>query len=258
MLCFLGKKQNRTQQNNKFIKDKNTAIRGKFGLQNEAGKSKFNKKNGNRGYRRNDRKADRMPSLIVGSDWEMVEEFDLPQLLKLAANQPTSEDLAWCGHLDQCDDNYDKVTTRTGKVLRKFENKLFYYVTTMDDPVIEKLAVGEIGDVFATDAILAQLMAAPRSVYSWDIIIQKVNGKIFLDKRDNSNFDYLTVSETANDPPTITDDMPEYNYPDNLSLEATKINQNFSQQVLRSAENNRKQVRKLSISIFPYLTFNCL
>lgn len=33
-------------------------------------------------------KQDRVSSLAVGGDWEMIEEFDLAQLLKLAANLP--------------------------------------------------------------------------------------------------------------------------------------------------------------------------
>ncbi len=44
------------------------------------------------------------------------------------------------------------------------------------------------GNVFATDAILATLMCCTRSTYSWDIIIQKIGNKIFLDKRDDSEF----------------------------------------------------------------------
>ena len=47
-------------------------------------------------------------------------------------------------------------------------------MTTTDDPVIEKLAEEEKGNVFATDAILAHLMAAPRTIYPWDIVVQKV------------------------------------------------------------------------------------
>lgn len=50
-----------------------------------------------------------------------------------------------------------------------------------------------VGTVFATDAILAALMCSPRSVYSWDIVVQKVGNKLFFDKRDAS-FDLLTVS----------------------------------------------------------------
>ncbi len=173
----------------------------------------------------------------------MIEEFDLAQLLKLAANIPVAEDLLWCGHMDQYDENYDKVTTRTAKALRKSENKIFYDVTSGEDPMLEKFAVEGLGDVYATDAIIAQLMAAPRSVYSWDIVIQKVNGIIFLDKRDNSSFDFLTVSETSHDPPTASDEADAINYPEALSVEATMVNQNFSQQVLLEVDGTRKSVR---------------
>jgi translation initiation factor 3 subunit D len=170
----------------------------------------------------------------------MIEEFDLAQLLKLQANIPVAEDLLWAGHMDQYDENFDKITTRTAKALRKIENKIFYDVTSGEDPVLEKFAVEGQGDVYATDAIIAQLMAAPRSVYSWDIVIQKVNGMIFLDKRDNSSFDFLTVSETSHDPPVVNEETEPVNYPEALSVEATMINQNFSQQVLLEVDGNRK------------------
>ena len=42
--------------------------------------------------------------------------------------------------------------------------------------------------MFATDIILATLMSCTRSVYSWDIIVQKVGNKLFFDKRDESDF----------------------------------------------------------------------
>ena len=58
--------------------------------------------------------------------------------------------------------------------LQRCEKKEFYYVTTTDDPVIEKLAVEGEGNVFATDGILAHLMASPRTIYPWDIVVQKV------------------------------------------------------------------------------------
>lgn len=48
-------------------------------------------------------------------------------------------------------------------------------MTTTDDPVMEKLAVEGKGNVFATDTILAHLMASPRTIYPWDIVVQKVS-----------------------------------------------------------------------------------
>jgi translation initiation factor 3 subunit D len=93
------------------------------------------------------------------------------------------------------------------------------------------------GNVFATDAILATLMCCTRSVYSWDIIVQRVGKKLFFDKRDDSEFDLLTVSETAIEPPQ--DETGSINSPRNLALEATFINHNFSQQVLKMVSSSR-------------------
>ena len=124
-------------------------------------------KNGRQNNRRMDRKQDRVASLAVGAEWDMLEEFDLAQLLKLAANIPKVEELEVHGHLEQYDENFDKLTTRTAKQLKRVDNRFFCDVTTSEDPVLERMAVEQKGDVYATDAILAQLMAAPRSVYRY-------------------------------------------------------------------------------------------
>lgn len=62
---------------------------------------------------------------------------------------------------------------------------------------------------------------------------------VFFDKRSDSELDYLTVHETAHNPPEESD--PEkINSRQNLSVEATTIMQNFSQQVL--LEGKRKDM----------------
>lgn len=55
--------------------------------------------------------------------------------------------------------------------------------------------------MFATDAILAVLMSCPRSVYPFDVVANRVGNMLFFDKRDGSGFDYVTVGETALNPP---------------------------------------------------------
>lgn len=189
--------------------------------------------NGKGGGRRYNNRADRQASVKVAEDWKVVEEFDLAQFTKLQTNKPVVEDLKWAGHLEEYDESFDSISTRTSRPLQRIENKMFYNVSTTDDPVIEELATEEAGNVYATDAILAHLMACPRSVYSWDIVVQKMGNAVFFDKRDDSQFDYLTVSETASDPPAESDDPEALNSPDNLSLEASSINQNFTQQILK-------------------------
>lgn len=75
-------------------------------------------------------------------------------------------------------------------------------------------------------------MCAPRSLNSWDIIIEHRNGALFLDKREGGTFDFITVNENATEPPPDTDDADNINSAANLSLEATYINQNFASQVI--------------------------
>ncbi|KAL8593246.1 hypothetical protein ACOMHN_009900 [Nucella lapillus] len=172
-------------------------------------------------------------SVQIKDDWPVVEEMDFPRLTKL--NLPDikeAEDLTRSGSMEVYDKTYDRVTTKNERPLKRI-NRIFHKVTTTDDPVIRQLAKTQ-GNVFATDAILATIMCCPRSSYSWDIVIQRVGNKLFFDKRDDSDFDLLTVSETATEPPQ--DEGNSINSPRNLALEATFINHNFSQQVLKAGE----------------------
>lgn len=38
--------------------------------------------------------------------------------------------------------------------------------------------------MFVTDNVLTTLMCAPRTVYSWDLVITKADGKLWIDRRD--------------------------------------------------------------------------
>ena len=86
-----------------------------------------------------------------------------------------------------------QVNVKNERPLRKID-RIIHTVTTTDDPVIRKLAKSHPdANVFATDTILATLMCCTRSIYSWDIVVQKIGGKIFLDKRDGTEFGTLFV-----------------------------------------------------------------
>lgn len=174
-------------------------------------------------------------SVFVQPSWEILEEMDFPRLSKLnlpGVSEP--EDLHVCGALEYYDRAYDRVTCKQGKILQQV-NRVHHKVTTTDDPIIRNLSKTE-GNVFATDSIIATIMCAPRSVLSWDIIVQRVGDKLFFDKRDDSDFDLLTVHETAVEIPFLDDPANSVNSPRHLALEATYINFNFSQQVLKMGE----------------------
>ncbi|BAM40824.1 eukaryotic translation initiation factor 3 subunit 7 [Theileria orientalis strain Shintoku] len=83
----------------------------------------------------------------------------------------------------------------------------------------------------ATDQILAVLMTAARSKYSWHLNITKIENQIIIDKANGSIVDMLTVNETAPDPPQPDCEI-KINRPASLRYEAVKVNQNLRQQVL--------------------------
>jgi translation initiation factor 3 subunit D len=174
----------------------------------------------------------RDPSVRVQSDWEVVHEIEFSQLSKLNFMPGTPKELCVCGSLGYYDVAKEKkISLKTPLPLQSCD-RIFHTVTTTDDPVIRRLTKSpECSDckVFATDTILTTLMTCARSNYSWDIVVQRVEDMLFFDKRDNSQFDLLTVSEKAKEPPT---DEAGINAPTSLALEATYINHNFSQQML--------------------------
>ncbi|KAG6694672.1 hypothetical protein I3842_09G060600 [Carya illinoinensis] len=169
-------------------------------------------------------------SVDIQPEWNMLDQIPFSTFSKLSFSVPEPEDLLLCGALEFYDRSYDRITPKNERRLERFKNRNFFKVTTTDDPVIRRLANEDKATVFATDAILSTLMCSPRSVYSWDIVVQRVGNKLFFDKRDGSQLDLLSVHETSQEPlPEAKDDI---NSAHSLGLEAAYINQNFSQQVL--------------------------
>jgi len=174
-------------------------------------------------------------SVTVKDTWVLVEDMDFTRLGKLSLpNIGEPEDLHECGSVEFYDKQYDRVTAKNPVPLKRI-NRTFHAVTTTDDPVIRGFCKAKnTANVYATDSVLATIMCCTRSNYSWDVIVQRVGNKIFFDKREDSEFDLLTVSETAVEPPQ--EEGASINSPRNLSLEATYINHNFTQQVLKQGE----------------------
>ncbi len=150
---------------------------------------------GRQNYNRQVQIKQRESSVTVKPDWVVLEEMEKTQLSRLAL--PTvaePKDLLCCGTLEYYDKTYDRANVKNEKPLRKID-RIIHTVTTTDDPVIRKLAKSHPdANVFATDTILATLMCCTRSIYSWDIVVQKIGGKIFLDKRDNTEFGKSSLS----------------------------------------------------------------
>lgn len=173
-------------------------------------------------------------SVMTKTGWPVKRDIQLSSLarLQIDSKQVEIEDLFWCGKLHNYNKAFDRITVKTEQKIRKFEDLNFFSVTTTEDPHLPELVQNDpTATVIATDHVLACLIAAARSVYSWDIVITKIGGKIMFDKRDGSQVDFLSVNETSGDPPN-TDDKDSNNTPVKLGQEASCINQNFSQMVL--------------------------
>ncbi|KAL6009359.1 Eukaryotic translation initiation factor 3 subunit D [Asimina triloba] len=170
-------------------------------------------------------------SVDIQPEWAMLDQIPFSTFSKLSYSVPDPpEDLLICGALEFYDRSFDRINPKNERRLERFKNRNFFKVTTTDDPIIRRLANEDKATVFATDSILSTLMCAPRSVYSWDIVIQRVGNKLFFDKRDGSQIDLLSVNETSQEP--LPEAKEDINSAHSLSVEATYINQNFSQQVL--------------------------
>ncbi|KAJ6833642.1 uncharacterized protein M6B38_338095 [Iris pallida] len=170
-------------------------------------------------------------SVDIQPEWTMLDQILLSSFTKLSFSVPDPpEDLLVCGALEFYDRTFDRVTPRNDRRLDRSKSRGFFRITTTDDPVIRRLANEDKATVFATDVILSALMCAPRSVYSWDIVIQRVGNKLFFDKREGSQLDRLSVHETSQE--VLPDAKEDINSAPSLADEATVINQNFSQQVL--------------------------
>ena len=180
-------------------------------------------------------------SITIKPDWTMLEEIDFARLQKLNLEASKGEDLDTYGFLYYYDRTYDKLPVKNTERKLNVVDRAAYNVSTSSDPIIQELAEKEDASIFVTDNILSMLMCSPRSVYSWDILITRNKGKIYLDKRDNSAIDMISVNENAADAPLEASEgnKDTMNSPNALALEATYINHNFANQTIMENENSK-------------------
>ncbi|PPJ60343.1 hypothetical protein CBER1_10880 [Cercospora berteroae] len=187
----------------------------------------------------------REASVQPKDSWKMLDEIDFNRLQKLNLDTGEGEDLDDYGFLYYYDRSYDKQPGAPTSV-RKLTvlDRAAYNVSTSSDPVIQELAEKDEAQIFAADNILSMLMCAPRSVYSWDIIMLKQGNKIFIDKREGSSLDMVTVNENAADAPLELSEgnKDQINAPGALKEEATHINNIFPLQVVQESESSKRDM----------------
>jgi translation initiation factor 3 subunit D len=205
-----------------------------------------NQRGGRGGRYRDDKpQRNRDASIQVKPDWTLLEEIDFSRLNKLSLDTADGDDIDSYGFLYSYDRSYDKQPgAKTSEKRLSVLERAAYNISTSSDPIIQELADKEEGTIFATDSILSMLMCAPRSVYSWDLVITKSGEKLFIDKREGSSVDMVTVNENAADAPLEISEgnKDNMNTPGQLMLEATHINQVFPTQVVIESDTARRDM----------------
>lgn len=183
-------------------------------------------------------------SVEIRSSWESKSVFSFAKLQKEEyKNKINSEILLEAGYVYFYNNELDQITTKKAKkLITPKEPKFTYYsVKTMEDKHLQKFAEESKAQttVVITDRILSLIMASTRSVYSWDIVVIKKDGKIYFDKRNHKQrVDILSVDETSRTPPEISEDPNDINSEYNLSMEATRVNLQFQRFAVKEPKNN--------------------
>lgn len=194
------------------------------------------------GWRDDKPQRNRDASVNVKPDWAVLEEIDFARLAKLNLETGEGEDIESYGFLYYYDRTYDKQPgAKTSERKLNVLERAAYNVTTSSDPIIQELADKDEATIFATDNILSMLMCATKSVYSWDLVISRRGSKIFIDKRESSNLDMVTVNENATDAPLEISEgnKDSINSPGALMMEATHINNVFPLQVVVESKTSK-------------------
>ena len=183
-------------------------------------------------------------SVNIKPDWQMLEEIDFNRLAKLNLETSAGEDIDTYGFLYYYDRSYDKPPVKNTERKLNVVDRAAYNVSTSSDPIIQELAEKDEATIFATDNILSMLMCAPRSVYSWDLVITRHGNKVYLDKREGASLDLVSVNENAADAPLEASEgnKETINFPGALALEATFINHNFANQTVMESETSKYEM----------------
>ncbi|CAN6616979.1 hypothetical protein TRVA0_006S03686 [Trichomonascus vanleenenianus] len=180
-------------------------------------------------------------SVNITEDWKIVQTIGFNELQKLSFDVSKGSLVESYGYVHTYNKNLDK--PQANVKLQQLD-RIVYNVSTSEDPVIQELSTQNAGTVYATDSIIALLMTATKSVNPWDIIINKKDGKIFLDKREGGPLDFVTVDENAAEPPADATDKDNINSSANLAIEATYINQNFIVNAITESEKTQHKFNK--------------
>lgn len=184
-------------------------------------------------------KAFRDVAVQFKANWATVCDIPLSELSADPVKNVTVEDVCWSGDLKAYNRSLDKAAPRNPAPLIPAQNTYPRLVETVDDVSLD--LVTEDVTAIISDRLLAVLMAAPRSLYCWDVEATVTDGQILFDRRDapSTTVDLSSVWETAGEP--INSETNPHNTAVKLGQEAAWIEtclleQAVDNQVLQKGE----------------------
>jgi translation initiation factor 3 subunit D len=182
---------------------------------------------GRTGY---DRQKTREASIRIDPSWSLLEEIEFSRISKLQY-EPEEEPhlLKAAGQVRFYNKALDRVSTKSTKLVSIEDVSLPSYVQVVEDHNIRKLVeencTGAGSIVAMSDAVAALLMATPRTVFPWDLVIKRETRQectvLLIDQRPEAHLNWSVMGETSNDPPS--EDREQFNSAAHLALETARI-----------------------------------
>eukprot|EP01063_Lacrimia_lanifica_P029940 TRINITY_DN466_c0_g1_i1.p1 TRINITY_DN466_c0_g1~~TRINITY_DN466_c0_g1_i1.p1 ORF type:complete len:559 (+),score=286.28 TRINITY_DN466_c0_g1_i1:57-1733(+) len=222
--------------------------------------------NGGFGFRGR-RDVHRSASIEVKADWNNVATLPLSDLSKLNEKPPMNgpsniqtiaeegEALFWNPFFDKLGPSQPLDVVQMQRSLEDSSVVESKKIREIAGKMMKEAGAGDV-QVYATDAVLATLMAAPKSSVAWDISIERFGNAYFLNWRKGTAVDMWTVNETAQDQPLMEEptqasatEEQKLNIQPKLMKELTGLTMNLSQQVLdrKKAVTGKSAVAKAPV-----------
>ncbi|KAJ1946293.1 hypothetical protein GGF37_001250 [Kickxella alabastrina] len=205
----------------------------------------------------------RSASVAAEDDWQEVQEIQFNRMKDLRFDAGEPVEAGKFGTTGVWDPALDRLSVRLEKPLTAAPAARFN-VSASDDPVLAKIAEeNEQVKVLATDTVVAALMAATVANTAWDVVVNRVGDRVYLDKRDGGPMDFASVNEGASPPPpSEPKDAASINGASLLAQEARDVTRSLISQVTASKKvefgeaNPFSSAEGADANAYRYRTFN--
>lgn len=146
-------------------------------------------------------------SMLVKSDWTLIHDITKAAAETMTAGAPKTEVITQTGVTREYDTSFDKIDPRNEKLISGKDGLwTSSYSTTSDNMFLEIIEKDTENKnlkepvLYATDSILVALMSLKHSNFPWEIIVNKTDNFIVLDKPEKtgqSYIDLITINENT-------------------------------------------------------------